>query len=251
MSTVLVGKYEYRCTRCFHTLYANIDEAGAEKPCQYCGCSMVLPEATPERIARAESSLEAGPPSIPSVNLFADVSMSDEEMRREVKKQLQTSGGDGSGYASTAMASRTKRFLGAFVDGVLLVMACSVGVAILLGLVGAGIFPLESLKKEQVDWQTLNVLGVIYFPAAALALVQWNLIATRGQSIGKLLLGMRIVTSSGRHPGFWQGVVLRNWVRALLTMIPFFGLVDLLTIFGATHRCIHDFIADTYVVDVY
>ena len=91
---------------------------------------------------------------------------------------------------------------------------------------------------------------MIYFPAFALALFQWNMTATEGQTIAKKLLRMKIVTRDGQSPGYLQGVVLRWWGTALLGLIPFFSPLNALFIFGESKRCIHDYIAGTYVVDV-
>ena len=52
--------------------------------------------------------------------------------------------------------------------------------------------------------------------------------------------------------GFLKNVVLRNWVNFLICMVPMvggiYGIVDILLIFRADCRCIHDFIAGTRVV---
>jgi hypothetical protein len=43
---------------------------------------------------------------------------------------------------------------------------------------------------------------------------------------------------------FW----LRNFVNGLLGMIPLYGLIEILFIFGESQQCLHDKIADTIVV---
>ena len=82
--------------------------------------------------------------------------------------------------------------------------------------------------------------------------VQYYLISTSGQSIGKKLLGIRIVTEEGRPVGFWDGVVKREWGIAALSSIPinggFIGMYDTLSIFRADRRMLHDRIAGTVVV---
>jgi uncharacterized RDD family membrane protein YckC len=60
---------------------------------------------------------------------------------------------------------------------------------------------------------------------------------------------MKIVRHDGSNPGFLQAVVMRNWLRVLLNMVPFFALADALFIFGANKRCLHDLLAGTYVID--
>jgi uncharacterized RDD family membrane protein YckC len=115
----------------------------------------------------------------------------------------------------------------------------------------------------------------------AISVYQWYLIAKQGQSIGKRWQGIRIVQMDGAPVGFLRGVVLRVWVPAAIAWLdpagrliqaigtglqtalssfsitlPIFGvqvngllwLVDVLFIFGAGRRCIHDYIAGTKVI---
>jgi hypothetical protein len=43
---------------------------------------------------------------------------------------------------------------------------------------------------------------------------------------------------------FW----LRNVVNAIISVVPFYGLVEVLFIFGEARQCLHDKMADTIVV---
>lgn len=252
MSCVAIQKYEYRCTRCFHSLYAPVEEAGTEKPCKYCGTNLVLPEVTPDRIARAENVPDEAIKVSSSVPLmYADDEMTDAEMRRLVKQQMYVTPGEMQ-YSSGMAASRLLRLFAFMIDSLLLALAFAGGVGIMFSLISAGIINQAALEsKEMMGIDSINAICVIYFLPLALCLIQWNMIATCGQTIGKKLFGMRIVTSDGQAPGFLQGVVLRNWVRNLLTMVPFLGLIDILFIFGESRRCLHDYLAGTYVVDTY
>jgi uncharacterized RDD family membrane protein YckC/DNA-directed RNA polymerase subunit RPC12/RpoP len=248
MSCVAAPKLEYRCTRCFHSLCATADESGSEIPCKFCGETLVVPEATPERLARGEHFAEV---LTPSLKLFQDdVPPTDAELARQVREQIGSSPYECLPNAANT-SSRLKRLLGSIIDQVLLVASLFLGVALLMGLVNLGLVDEQSLDSNKIDLNCINAMAAIYLPLLALVLVQWNLIAVRGQSIGKMLCWMKIVTASGTNPGFVQGVMLRNWLRAALSMIPLFGLIDVLTIFGESRRCIHDFLAGTYVVDVY
>ena len=79
---------------------------------------------------------------------------------------------------------------------------------------------------------------------------QLVLLATHGQTIGKRFLDIRIVSfETGQNAGFGANVVMRAWVKALLSAIPFYGLVDVLFIFRDDQRTIHDLIAGTHVVE--
>lgn len=87
---------------------------------------------------------------------------------------------------------------------------------------------------------------------AGLLLVQVTLLALRGQSVGKLLIGLRIVRLDGSAPGFVHAFVLRSCAPFLLEQVPLFGLVfwvvDSCFAFRPDHRCLHDLIAGTVVV---
>jgi uncharacterized RDD family membrane protein YckC len=78
------------------------------------------------------------------------------------------------------------------------------------------------------------------------------LVARNGQTIGKRLIGIKVVRSNGEKAGFWRIFLLRNVVNAIPSLIPFVGyayvLTDHLFIFGESRQCLHDKIADTVVV---
>lgn len=91
-------------------------------------------------------------------------------------------------------------------------------------------------------------------------IVQMALLATRGQTIGKIIMKIRIVDAvTGEHPGWARLILLRTIANSLisgaLSPIPVVGqglsglyfLVDSLFIFRADHRTIHDLIAGTRV----
>ena len=91
------------------------------------------------------------------------------------------------------------------------------------------------------------VVGFILF-----LVIHGYLIATRGQTVGKALLKIRIVRSDGSPASFARIVGLRYLTTSVLASIPvvgtIYGLVDCLLIFRASRRCLHDNIADTIVV---
>jgi uncharacterized RDD family membrane protein YckC len=83
----------------------------------------------------------------------------------------------------------------------------------------------------------------------ALAVAQVYFLSREGQTLGKKALRIRIVRyDDGGNPGFVKAVVLRIFVNGFLGIIPLYGLADVLFIFGAEKRCIHDYIAGTKVV---
>lgn len=78
------------------------------------------------------------------------------------------------------------------------------------------------------------------------------LLATQGQTVGKKLLGLRIVRSNGERASVGRLIGVRYFLGWLIAVIPVVGviyaLVDSLMIFRESHKCIHDNIADTIVV---
>ena len=83
-------------------------------------------------------------------------------------------------------------------------------------------------------------------------LINGYLLAKHGQTVGKKLLGLRIVRSDGSPASLARLAGLRYGVGFLITAVPkvgmMYGLVDALLIFRASHKCLHDNIADTIVI---
>jgi uncharacterized RDD family membrane protein YckC len=83
------------------------------------------------------------------------------------------------------------------------------------------------------------------------AITIW-LVARNGQTIGKKLLGIKVVRTSGEKAGLGRIFWLRNVVLGVIGAIPIVGgivaLVDILLIFRESRKCLHDQIADTIVI---
>lgn len=75
-----------------------------------------------------------------------------------------------------------------------------------------------------------------------------------GQTIGKYLLGISIVTLDGQKPEFLPLLLNRYLSQSLMGLIPSLGfwlrLVDIVMIFRQDRRCLHDHIARTRVIDL-
>jgi uncharacterized RDD family membrane protein YckC len=149
-------------------------------------------------------------------------------------------------FRSFPDASLFLRLLAAIIDTAYLTAACAAGLLLVIGAVNLGI--LEATAGEIHEDQWIPAMLVFYFIPLVATIIQWNLIAARGQTLGKYVTCIRIVTVEGKLPGFFQGVVLRNWMCRLLALIPLFPLIDCLVVFGGARRCIHDYLAGTRVV---
>lgn len=94
-----------------------------------------------------------------------------------------------------------------------------------------------------------NESTVFFVGLCVLAVVQFWLLSTRGQTIGKMVMNVRVVKyDSEKNGGFVPNVLLRVIINSILAFVPFYALVDVLFIFRQDRRCIHDLIAGTKVV---
>lgn len=248
MTNEVAEAIEFRCTSCWQPNFVAIELSGAVTQCSHCQAEVTVPEATPDRIRSAdvleEQSVE-NPYAAPTPEPVATPQMSDAELMKlvQVENNVAFSERDFQGYPNASLLSR---FIASILDSLYLCFSFVLGIVgvLVAGQAGIVTLPSEGLPENP----DLMIAGVFYFFPIVALIVQWNLIATRGQSIGKFITCIRIVTVNGRLPGFFMGVVVRNWVRNLLAIIPFFGLIDLLPIFGDAKRCIHDYMAGTRVV---
>jgi len=96
-------------------------------------------------------------------------------------------------------------------------------------------------------WFYLGLLGALIVLA-----IDLTLLARNGQTIGKKLLGIKVVRVDGSPVSLFRVFFLRYVCNTLLTLIPLFGslysLVDCLMIFSESRRTVHDRIADTIVI---
>ena len=156
-------------------------------------------------------------------------------------------GYDTSARAFAADASRLQRLAAFLVDALLeLNFAC---LGVFLAIAWIGDFVLIGPGSE-------TTFSCVLGSVMALSVVQWLLIARTGRSIGKWAAGARIVRlEDDGPPGLLRGVLLRQWLPAMLGALGAVGavlrLVDVLAVFGADRRCIHDRIAKTRVVRVF
>lgn len=135
---------------------------------------------------------------------------------------------------------------------ILLDSLISCGVAlpgfILLGM--SGMFNDGNTPNMPLMIAGISLCGVLLL---GLLIYQIYLLSTRGQTLGKKFLGIRIVRFEDEgNPGFVKVFLLRAFVNGLFGAVPFVGgiysLVDICFIFRDDKRCIHDLLAGTKVV---
>lgn len=135
-------------------------------------------------------------------------------------------------------ASRGQRLGAALLDGVI------IGVGGVLAGVGGAAASKGDGGMVAIAIGLLIILGVF--------IVNCVLLHQNAQTIGKKVLGIKIVRSNGDRIGLGRIIGMRILPIGLLGAIPYVGglisLADSLTIFGAERRCLHDMIADTIVI---
>ena len=134
------------------------------------------------------------------------------------------------------LATRGERFVAAAVDGLIFggVGMLSAIFIPLLGGLGRGI---------------LSVIVVIAF--VAVIGINLRLLYLYGATIGKRVVKIRVTRTDGSDASLVRLVFVRGlpqWVLSAIPLLNLLTLVDVLYIFGAARRCVHDYIADTIVV---
>lgn len=142
------------------------------------------------------------------------------------------------------LATAGQRFLAALVDGA-------------PGLILGGIVFAMFWSHRGDDAAATSGGFIAAFAVFGLVMLGWTvtslvLVWNYGQTIGKRVMGIRVVRMDGSRISFPRIFFLRGFVAALPSAIPWLGnlyqLLDYLFIFGSARRCIHDYIADSKVV---
>ncbi len=150
-------------------------------------------------------------------------------------------------YEPNQLASRGKRLAAAVVD-IFIFFPLVVLVAQPLGLIN--ISDPAKMQDFNLDQSIkLFIIGQVLF-----LLVQGYLLHTQGQTIGKKLLKIRIVSLDDKLLGIGQLYFVRYLTFSLIAQIPIIGalisMVNVLFIFGQDRRCLHDRLAGTKVIEV-
>jgi uncharacterized RDD family membrane protein YckC len=156
-----------------------------------------------------------------------------------------------------SLAERGARLLAATLDELIL-LAISLPMIIgavpaMVALVG-GTADLESFDTASILSTLLHGPGTTITIVALIAwciITAW-LVAANGQSIGKRVVGIKVVRKDGSRASFARIFLLRNVVNGLPNLLPYVGwlyqLIDPLMIYQESRQCLHDKLADTIVV---
>lgn len=142
------------------------------------------------------------------------------------------------------LAGRGARFVAVLIDFIVLMAAFWV-----VSLVT----PWNIFKPDPDPGFRQEVLAALGSLVVFLVIQAWPLIR-RGQTVGKIVMGLRIVRRDGSTASPLHVLVLRYLLPYLLApftvLVMIYSLVDALFIFRADRRCVHDLIADTIVVKI-
>jgi uncharacterized RDD family membrane protein YckC len=149
-------------------------------------------------------------------------------------------------FVEAELASPGSRLAAQILDGLLYVI-----VLLPAFIGGVSLLGKDKDDKSKEFYAGLVVGGVLLW--LVLILIQGVFLCSKGQTLGKKMMGIRIVNSDDLgNPGFGRVFLLRYCANTLLTMIPWIGwiysLIDLLFIFRGDRRCVHDLMAMTRVI---
>ena len=135
------------------------------------------------------------------------------------------------------------------------------GASILNGIIFAAMVYMPMLFGAMVSGATAAAtgesgpgpMGAVGVVVAVIGFIVWfwltiMYMARNGQSIGKKLLGIKVVRTDGSPVSLGRLIGLRGVVNGLISILPLYALVDALFIFGESRQCLHDRIADTVVL---
>jgi uncharacterized RDD family membrane protein YckC len=163
--------------------------------------------------------------------------------------------------APGSLAERGARLLAATLDELILL---AISLPMIIGAMPAMVALVGGAVGGEADVESLDTMSVLRAMVGGpgttitvLALIAWCiitawLVATNGQSIGKRLVGIKVVRTDGSRASFARIFLLRNVVNGLPNLLPYVGwlyqLIDPLLIYQESRQCLHDRIADTIVV---
>jgi uncharacterized RDD family membrane protein YckC len=177
------------------------------------------------------------------------------------------------------IATLKTRFL-AFLADFLISSIMALLAMIICGAVFSLVPRVFALLGIYVKWTSSSmylILTIIASPPIGIliaSLINVSLIYRRGQTYGKKILGLRIVSTSGRKLSFFRNIIIRSLVKLapvvppliaidlhilsyrgntiiimMLVIVPLLAAIDLCFLFREDRRALHDIIGGTIVVN--
>jgi uncharacterized RDD family membrane protein YckC len=152
---------------------------------------------------------------------------------------------DAADDAAAELAGRGERFGAAILDSIIGIVL--VGLPLIVGMDFDALAAGDYTAAISPVGGTLGGIGAVVLIGITAYLVHKN-----GQTLGKKIVGIKVVRSDHSRASLGRIFWLRNIVNGIPGVIPYVGnlynLADHLMIFGETRQCLHDRIADTLVV---
>ncbi|MES2917105.1 MAG: RDD family protein [Pseudomonadota bacterium] len=142
------------------------------------------------------------------------------------------------------MASRMTRLMAAIVDGIILMV---------LVLPFTWVLGFWDLARSGGTLSFGMTVASVALGFGAYVLVNGVLLARYGQTVGKRLLKIRIVSLQGEQLPLGKILLARQLPVQVMSVLPGVGgllaILDVLFIFRKDQRCLHDLIAKTRVIN--
>lgn len=154
--------------------------------------------------------------------------------------------------ATPTLAARRYRFAASLIDGLI----CLIAISPVYSLLEDVEVSEESALIRYLNPYAGNPNWPIEVAVTALFTVYfWVQHALWGQTLGKRLFRLKVVSSATGEPPSLRNAGIRALVHPAMTSVPYIGvllnLVDMMWIFGdSNRRCLHDVIAKTVVIDL-
>ena len=117
------------------------------------------------------------------------------------------------------------------------------------------IFSIESFEDFGIwakDNMSLWTVMAVVITVAVFIAINFHLLRSNGQTIGKRICNIKIVRSDGTPADIQRILIYRYLPQWLIPQVPivggFFPLIDAVLIFRESRKCLHDDIADTIVI---
>jgi uncharacterized RDD family membrane protein YckC len=147
--------------------------------------------------------------------------------------------------AGILLADRGTRLGASILDGMIFMLMVYAPL-----IVGALLSAGTQTASSETDSEAALGIGMVLALIGFLVWLGINItfMKNNGQSIGKKACAIKVVRRDGSPASLSRLIWLRNVVNIFLGVIPLYGVIDALFIFGNARRCVHDHLADTIVV---
>jgi uncharacterized RDD family membrane protein YckC/phage FluMu protein Com len=233
---------QFKCDSCGKSLKADESKAGKRVKCPNCSEAINIPK--PDLVIEDYEELETNDDD-------SEVDDFPPPPRRSPKRKVAKRRSVRQSSSEYSLASPWKRLAGAFGDyiaGILLLAP---------GFLATGFVIAERMKHPRDPWPSSYAVSVCVLVLGFVLLAGLNafMYATRSQSLGKWMAGTQVLNYDTDEPaGLVRGFLCRGFISGFFYLIPTIGQVyfvaDQAFVLADEHRCLHDRIAGTYVVNI-